>query len=336
MNLENSFASVASQQQSYRHQKPQRNDLRKFNSKEFLAWEQEYVEGDGSNTHYVLFLGVPGSGKTSILGSFIHCLYTQSTLYCRYRDEVTTPQDDKLFYACIEYFSDSGAVSSFATDSLNQLYKLSFEFKTDKQETKILNLVDCTRDIYQRFYEISNQQKTPFTPERHVDGSLKYQLPTLRKSIFPDYITALLESRAHVHVYLVCDGDEKAKHEFKQDFMLSIIAQELTEFAQHTGRKPRISLISSKVDLQYPNPFATDSQAAPARRNLEDFIPQTLKYLPDNTKCFYSGYLNNEHKQHFVVQKFNPTTLQLVDDLFVSMTGRKLPHTKNLAQDKSL
>lgn len=335
MNSKNSFASNSAEAQiqvSYRHQKPQRNDLRKFNTQEFLEWERKHLLGDGSNSHFVLFFGLPGSGKTSILGSFIHCIYTQSTLYCRYRDEATTPQDDKLFYTSIEYFGDYGEVNSFEATAPNQLYNLSFEFRVGQQEAKILNLVDCSGELYKCFVDISKQQKTPFTPTRRADGSLKYELPTLRKSIFPDYITALLESHAHVHVYLVCDGDvaQAQQHEINQDEMFMLILQELQEFAQLTKRKPRISVISSKVDLLYSNPFDNNSQAVPAHNTLKDYIPRTIKFL-DSQRCFYSGYLNNEHKKDFVVQKFNPTTLKLVDDLFVSITGSKLPHSTILS-----
>lgn len=330
MNNPFAFATEDRTQQSYRRQKPLRNDLRKYNAHEFLNWEQQNLQADGKNTHFALFFGLPNSGKTSLLGSFVHCIYTQSTLFCRYRDEVTTPQDDKLFYSLIEYFGDSGAVNRFEPTHPNQLFNLSFEFKV-KQEEHILNLVDCSGELYKRFAVISEQQSTPFTPNRNEDGSLKYQIPTLRKSIFPDYITALLESPAQVHVYLVCNGEtQPQEYVTAQDAMFVQIVKELSNFKNLTGKSVNISVVSSKIDLLYPDPFAEDQNVVSVHQTLSDVIPQTMKILSTNANYFYSGYLDSQNKKDFVIQQFNPTTKKMVDELFIKMTGSKIPHTSKL------
>jgi energy-coupling factor transporter ATP-binding protein EcfA2 len=177
--------------------------------------------------NFLVTVGNPGSGKSSLQNYLIWRLWYDEQLYFEYGSEYDTPKHDANLNAWVQDFAD-GFLPARTTTGLLQKYTISFGQKSRP-------------NLALSFLEVSGEDIVPIVPSQNSDGT-----PALESQL-----TELLASECNFRFLFVADSGPQvpSRSRVNEDVLFSTLLKHLIDPNGIGKRKIRVLFVASKWDL---------------------------------------------------------------------------------------
>lgn len=267
-----------------------------MSAQDFLEVAQQLDETVTGST-YVLCFGLPNSGKTHLLGGLVHYFFNQKNVSSQYQIATTTRNSDRLFFEFLDYFTGVPEANSLLETRCSSFTDLRIHMTSGTTGVKEqLNFVDWSGLYCRDILNIANQQSAENTSK---DNHKSFALDRLRSNLFPDYITAILESNVHLHILFVIDPAVSTC----LDPLFELVLKELQEYKPKQNY--RVGAVLSKSD--------SIMEQSVIKQKLNSIIPATMQ---DVDYFCNSGFLSISHRNKFTdLNSINPTILAIANQI---------------------